>query len=417
MPKPTKPREHYTRVLHRMVAKILEKPQRLTVEDRWCGMTCTYVFQVMSLHVFGSYARGAINCGDLDVILYVRGIAGGRVATPAIKRAVFGRMPGIDVIVEQEGKWSFDRTFDEAQLVWSREQPDVAANLAAIVVQPEATRFQRKTDCFPVSLRQLQFHKLRELEALADEIDAGVYTSEWVPLESIRVDRRQWTTTMVQLEEHNGFGRKSTEILPYILQAIAERLDKGERPDLRGSEERASVHLGGFFARLGTSLVDMTPLTLVGVSTLILAPHLSKRYPSGLWLLRRGELHPMAHAFDGISAWLETFEGQPVRFAVDYPNDNTAIELHRDEQDVLNLTKQFYEQDSEYEIEPPLQLHGNELLHMLTSVGMLTDFLTGDDHDIVHTRIDALAAQLRGWMAGVDPEPSTAREDAASEVS
>jgi hypothetical protein len=86
-------REAFTRKLRRLCERLDEPHPRTVVFKHWFQRDLqTSDVSVTSLWVVGSYARGAPDCGDLDVVLTIKWTAH-EPATTAVTRAFFGTLP------------------------------------------------------------------------------------------------------------------------------------------------------------------------------------------------------------------------------------------------------------------------------------------------------------------------------------
>lgn len=125
------PRERLTRVL--------ERAAKRAADAGW----------VESIRVFGSYSRGAVTCGDLDVTVkvgidkeYDPGLFGADRTQIAVRR-MFGSGVSVDLEVVAQSQESHLPEVFKPVLVWDREHPDVTTNLSAITPDCMAGRFER----------------------------------------------------------------------------------------------------------------------------------------------------------------------------------------------------------------------------------------------------------------------------------
>jgi predicted nucleotidyltransferase len=270
-------------------------------------------FTVLALYAFGSFARGAPTCADLDLIVIIRRDAGDVAPDHVVAPKVKGAMPNVDLLVALEADLASKlEQFPETRLVWSTEARDWSANVAAIGVEPSAGHFARKTDAFPLSLKQLAFRDLEQAEAIVDRIEARELVSHWLPLDTLSPAPEGWPRALQRLlrSEVHRLGRASSVVLPYVLQWMTTRL--GAPAFRRGFGVRGHVHVNGLRAHLGRPALDASALDRVDVSALVLAPHRSTRHPEGLWVLERGENHRCVKAFEGLRTWCEFEDGKPL---------------------------------------------------------------------------------------------------------
>jgi hypothetical protein len=136
-----KPREHFTQILLRLSERAALNPL------------------IQSIHVFGSYARGALTCGDIDLTVEttyrIPRNARHRDPTPSRRlqdptevavRTLTRGFRGVEIcFISTPGRpdplpesWGVTPA-----LVWSCDQPDAAANLAQIKPDPAEGRYLR----------------------------------------------------------------------------------------------------------------------------------------------------------------------------------------------------------------------------------------------------------------------------------
>jgi hypothetical protein len=84
-------RNSFTRALKRMCARLDDSgPQGVEWTDDYFRNRRTARVRVVALWVAGSYARGALDCGDLDVIIEIVLEQGGMPPKSTVARAIFG---------------------------------------------------------------------------------------------------------------------------------------------------------------------------------------------------------------------------------------------------------------------------------------------------------------------------------------
>lgn len=189
--------------------------------------------KVQEFYVFGSYARGALEPGDLDILVVHDDP--GRKYWDALeqeglsRREMFTRFetqmrktlrrPGepIDIVLVQ----SFDHFIhhgsavprDEVLLLWSDADRDWRPKLEAIRPDPTAGRAEREM-LFPIRRLACDLPTMKEVMAM---IADGRLTFTRIPIGSIACpltsDHQVW------LDRHNQGGRsKFSEVVPYALQ-------------------------------------------------------------------------------------------------------------------------------------------------------------------------------------------------------
>lgn len=140
-----RPRAHWSAKLERILNGVIAKEAYSgSWRDSLLGRTLTGTFEVEAVYVFGSYARGAQVCGDLDLLLEVRTTNGYQPPSALVKNLAIGRPTHVDVLVDSAGTDYFRSQFSEAQLVWSRAQPDWRSNLAALPASADVPRLRTR---------------------------------------------------------------------------------------------------------------------------------------------------------------------------------------------------------------------------------------------------------------------------------
>ncbi len=111
-------------------------------------------FDVVALHVFGSYSRGAPEPGDLDLILTVDNVdyqrytgdhlgRRGPTLRGEIRRRVLAHVQPVDLHIRYAGSADWTPEEWDPKLVWSPEFSEWELNLARIPVDPSAGHFER----------------------------------------------------------------------------------------------------------------------------------------------------------------------------------------------------------------------------------------------------------------------------------
>ena len=167
---PRRPRDHFTRVLSRICERLdASSVSEIKWTDRFFKEENRSVVSIRALWVVGSYARGALHCGDLDLVIEAttpefEGRRGVLPPTRAICRSFFKSTPDVRVYVGTPDENTSGLAFDSARLLWSSEQPDWRAAIEAILPDPSAGRFPRPTDAIPLRMEQLDTNRLLALK-------------------------------------------------------------------------------------------------------------------------------------------------------------------------------------------------------------------------------------------------------------
>jgi hypothetical protein len=280
-----------------------------------------------SLHVFGSFARGAPLCGDLDLIVTFVHSDGQRPSDRVVHNLSVGRTRGMDVVVAHRDEFDAKLAqFPETKLLWSLAEPDWRAHVGRIPLDSNADRFDRRTDQLPVSLKQIDFYSLEHVEKVLDAIDRRELVSTWVPHEKLVPAPEQWDHELQRALRVYGdlSGAKTRVVLPYVLQWMSE--PQPFHILLRHSlHDRAAIHVNNVFAHMGRPALDVEALNRADISALVLAPHVSQRFPNGLWVLTRGPRHPVVKAAKTLRAWAHGYGRRPYARPF-WPKDGYRLE-------------------------------------------------------------------------------------------
>jgi len=233
-------------------------------------------------------------------------------------RALVKGSPDVRLYVGTPEKNFSGIAFPEARLVWSETERDWRAALAAIREDPGASRFSRRGDVVPFRSEQLSGWAPREgekrsgLERLVDLRDSGVITWTFTDASAIDQDEANWRP---DTREYNAWIEHSVGKQTY--RALKEAIGhlQHEEAGIEWSRRRHDgLHLtvDGIEIRIGRPSISLTTLETVACSAIVLVPHVSRRGPNGVWVIRRGERHPLEETFRDVGAWYEaTADGSP----------------------------------------------------------------------------------------------------------
>lgn len=167
------PRNHFTKILHRIFSR-LDKCSIAEVE--WFEYIIrrerqSSSIEVKKIWVFGSYARGALNCGDLDLIVE---IAGGRQPPrSSVFRVFFRSAPDVHIYLGTPQKNGSGLEVTDSILIWDGKILDWMSAIAGIRDNPEATHFSRAIDRLPFRAEQLQAYS-DTLEEIVEAEKQGI---------------------------------------------------------------------------------------------------------------------------------------------------------------------------------------------------------------------------------------------------
>lgn len=114
----------------------------------------TVQVRISALWVAGSYARGALECGDLDLVIDAEAIDAGLPYAHQVARAFFGATPGVVFYTGVPSSNTSGVAFPDARMIWSLVESDWRRAIEAIPVRTDAGRHQRASDLLPLSTRQ-----------------------------------------------------------------------------------------------------------------------------------------------------------------------------------------------------------------------------------------------------------------------
>ncbi|MBF3712175.1 hypothetical protein V4E86_07760 [Burkholderia pseudomallei] len=294
------PREQATKLLERICARL---DARSTVElDRPAipGLDAPGLTTATRLWVVGSYARGALTCGDLDLVLEVDKPL---VSAGELNRVMLGNPRRVSLYTGNPERNTALGPFKEAVLVWEAGK-DWRAALDGIQPDESVSRFARSADVIPFRREQVK-GSLDWVEAMLDLLARKELTWRFVPLDEVseQVDvepQSEEEREFVRLAEAERAGAEVKKLLPYVL-AFVRRFGPAGR---QWSMETASrLAYGGtrFFLAAAPAPDELMDLS---VSQVVVMAHLNTRGPNGFWVIERGPSHPYMTAFGGCEAWI-----------------------------------------------------------------------------------------------------------------
>lgn len=297
-------RETFTSKLVKLCNKLDAKNVATLTDKHWFHKEPTEgTVAIVCLWVVGSYARGAVTCGDLDLVVEfnTEGIA----PSPAtITKAFFGTHANVRIYWGTPAKNTSGAVFEEAVLLWSRGK-DWAAAIAAIPVNPAAKRFDRAGDAIPFRTEQ---HRLDEddISELVKLRESGVLKWRFVPLSELVT-----YSSELRDEELRGYdifceqsaGKRRLAPLAY---ALARQLadEAGIRAERQfGWSEKSLITAAGIRVYAEQHSLRLDSLDSLECSAVAFIPALSTRGPNGAWVIERGPNHSLVELFSSVSAW------------------------------------------------------------------------------------------------------------------
>jgi hypothetical protein len=214
-------RESMTRALNRIAGRIAASPtQPVEWNDPRTYSRESATITAKRLWVAGSYARGAMMCGDIDLIVDLE-IEGPYPPTLTIGNRLFGRAQDTSLYIGTPEHNSANVAFPEARLIWSAASPDWRRNISAIAADPNAGRFERPLDRLPVRPDQLSTN-FEQIEHVLGLIDRQILSSEFVDLAAITPNPAALARLWFQ---QNRYGARTADAMRYALLWLAPRVD------------------------------------------------------------------------------------------------------------------------------------------------------------------------------------------------
>lgn len=393
--------ESLGRVLERIAGRLAKRPSSsMQWVDRRFSSRYTATVTAKRLWVAGSFARGAAECGDLDLILEVA-IDGSHPPNATIKRNLLGHLQDASLYIGNPDRNDSYVSFPEARLVWSEEFPDGSANLAVIPLDPEAGRFARPTDQLPLRPDQVD-SRIEELERLVEMKQHG--NLEWEFIDAATVVPNPAVLARVDFDLR-GFGSKSRDALWLGLAHHALHAGPGHAPrsDL---DDRTGFRWGGTTYLTARPSIPLEDLDTPFVNAIGLIPHRSRRGPNGIWIIRRGPEHPLEQRFADCQAYYLTWEGKPI-FAEEIYDDHRSVTT-------IDLFCSEAEASEAAEFEREFAGDENPIAYAMAGGTRLLDLMAGCDLITVDQESFPLSRAGQQVLPGAENCPASATAEIAA---
>jgi len=286
------PRDRFTKQLVR-ICKALDEVSVRDISYDTYGATATCHLEATELWVAGSYARGALTCGDLDVVMSFAATGAGLPMAQILSRAFFGATPGVRFYSGTPEVNRSGAVFPDAVLIWSRQDRDWQARIDSIKLDPTAGRAARDTDSVPLRAEQMRFPSCTLNDVARWERD-GILEWDFVSLDnellSAMPSQEIGSKERQLFECITGMGQKTLDLIPAVWRVMRET-EPGASWKAAVSE-KATLRCGGTLIHVGVPALDLTHFENAKVRQLMLVPHRTARGPNGMWLIRRGPKHP-----------------------------------------------------------------------------------------------------------------------------
>lgn len=297
------PRAKFTRVLRTICARLQAQPYcEFDAQDIIFAVRKAARVTAHRLWVVGSYARGALACGDLDLVLEVK-TEGGFFATSSVCRHLFGSYAGVRVYVGTPLDNESGVKFSEAVQVWGPEVDSLVV-LEELPTDASAGRFARAADAFPLRREQMRLSNGRAA-GLLSELKAGFLQSSFVPLSELDIGAQPLTHSEFDLDHSLQWRSARKHKLSSLVLAWSRRVQAlwPDAPPPHWDHRAECVRTGPhhlYLEQLAPGAVDFDSTGMTSASFL---PTPSRRGPNGIWTLTRGPRHPLALLAEQESAW------------------------------------------------------------------------------------------------------------------
>lgn len=406
------PRESFTQKLVKICERLDEESQReIPWKSRYFRGSGVDLITIEKLWVVGSYSRGALTCGDLDLVFSYTCEDRNNAYTKDIVKGFFGRVLKTSFYYGNPEVNSSGVPFPDAVEIWSGPGCDWMKAIESIIPDPSAGRAYRPSDDIPLRPAQLNtnFDRIDEvLQMLSD----GLLESEFIPLSTDLLEPLTDGHPLSRFtsEGSRTFGSDTKKILP----AIARVLENHDHFDHLNIRDRSEFKCGGTKVLLGRPYIpNAYVFDDISVKQVAMIPHLSKNGPNGVWMLRRGPNHPLVQSFMNKKAYICEFDGKPqyTTHGHEYRDSLGGIEIFSDDEAAIrNCTdhQSCYKEDSH--LFSVKEVSG-KALHDLMSGCDVVD-INPRTHSInkystmIHTESPLSVDKLLSKLKDIDDEPT-----------
>lgn len=383
------PRASFTKKLERICQRLDEASTRTISHKDFFNKAVTSQVRITSLWVVGSYARGAMTCGDLDVVLEYKLTDGSHPSPRTMTKAFFSTLPYVSYYFGKPESSTSGVVFPDVIPIWTEPGCEWRAAIDSIKPAPDAGRAARETDSIPLRPDQLYMEPER-LQWLAAQEKEGLL--EWEFVEFTAADLEP-----VPLEEISRRDKKLLRIAPMmakksqvLIPAIIRLMKKHERFGIWESSDsyRVKLSCGATELHLGRPVLpynafDDEPT----IKQYVLIPHVSAKGPNGAWIIRRGPNHPDARYLANRHAYYLGSPGSPETVAYRDRNKTWSTEML----ELFNTrddAKEFAAMLDEGNESPATEIGRAEGLDLI-SLFALVDVVEIGDHQLAMTRAGA----------------------------
>ncbi|OOG11312.1 hypothetical protein [Pseudomonas sp. C9] len=307
------PRESFTKKLERICQRLDEASIRTIAHKDFFNKAATSRVEITSLWVVGSYARGALLCGDLDLVIEYRLVEGHHPMPQTITKTFFGALPYVSYYFGKPESSTSGVVFLNPIPIWTEPGCDWRAAIDSIQPVSSAGRAARETDSIALRPEQLYMEPER-LQQLAAQEKEGLL--EWEFAEFTAADLEPVLLEAIShrdkklLRIASMMGKKSQVLIPAIIRLMT----KHERFGVWNSSDsyRAKLSCGATVLLLGRPALPYYPFEdEPTIKQYVLIPHISQKGPNGAWIIRRGPNHPDSQALANRHAYYLGSQGSP----------------------------------------------------------------------------------------------------------
>ncbi|MFN3354811.1 MAG: hypothetical protein ACK418_02160 [Pseudomonas sp.] len=307
------PRESFTKKLVRICQRLDEASTRVIAHKNFFNKAVTSQLKITSLWVVGSYARGAMTCGDLDLVLEYKLIEGNHPAPSTITKTFFGALQYVRYYFGAPDSSTSGVVFPDAILIWTKPGCEWRSAIDSIKPDPSAGRAARETDSIPLRAEQLYMEPERLHELAAQEKEGLL---EWEFVEITAADLEPVPTEEISERDKKLFriapmmGKKSQALIPAIIRLMARYAPIGVWDS--SDSYRVRFSCGATALQLGRPALPCNPFDEEPtIKQYALIPHISAKGPNGVWIIRRGPNHPDVQSLANRHAYYLGSPGSP----------------------------------------------------------------------------------------------------------
>ena len=271
---------------------------------------CESQFTVRSPWVAGSYARGASDCGDLDLVTELVMLNGPLPPAYEVNKGLLKSPRGVQLHLGTPTTNTSNVAFSEAIRIWHGRGCDWRSALAGITPDPTVGHYARPTDRLPLRPEQLacDIEQLDALLALEEQQHIRwrfAPIAAPVPLDALSSHELEFSEVL-----NSNCGAKTRCLLQDLLLHFRQA-GGWTQPYLRAHSNN-SFTVGGAKVLVGRPAILVHEFDTLATSALLIVPHRCARGPNGIWTIERSVQHPLVLAAAQLSIYgLFEEDGQP----------------------------------------------------------------------------------------------------------